>query len=133
MHSDDEFTIIVKEKSMIPYFGSGSAQIRITGRFTHYEETHDGTESGLYKFKKDIAAAIGYTPKDEYELELSSDESNWTKVIDGLTLDAGLAPARKTRKLFVRVFKKGGFPYFLSGVLIGTIAVGTALIMIRKK
>ncbi len=36
-----------------------SEKTSIQGKFSHYEETYDGTASGWYKFRKDLASAVG--------------------------------------------------------------------------
>lgn len=67
---------------------------------------------------------MGYDLNDDFEIEVSIDGRNWSRVTDGPSLDAAIKLAKG--KIFVRVAKKTSgllLPVLLSGSVIGGAAV----------
>jgi len=103
----------------------------IVGRFSYYEETYDGTESGWYKFRKDVAGAAGISG-DNFQLEVKKDNS-WLKVNNGPALDSALQSAKSSHEITVRVIEQS-LGIMVPLLLVGTVcAIGVVVYFVKQR
>eukprot|EP01116_Phalansterium_solitarium_P016889 TRINITY_DN4021_c0_g1_i2.p2 TRINITY_DN4021_c0_g1~~TRINITY_DN4021_c0_g1_i2.p2 ORF type:complete len:145 (-),score=5.73 TRINITY_DN4021_c0_g1_i2:195-629(-) len=103
------------------------------GRFSAYEETHDGTGAGIFKFRKDIAAAVGFEQLDSFEVEVKDAAGKWTKVRNGAALDKALERCRPSGTLFVRVSTPTSFAWPAAIIVVLGVSAVAGFVLLRRR
>jgi len=99
--SGDEVDVIIQHSGFLGFF---SEVTTLKGRISHYEETHTGSGAGYFKFRKDVASAMGYSD-DNFQLQVK-EGGKWINVTNGEALDAPLQNCKKQdKKLYIRAKK----------------------------
>jgi len=103
-----------------------TSQTSIAGRFTFYEDTHDGSDAGFFKFSKDVSEAMGFS-KDDVELEASSDQKIWVSIKSSASLDHMLQNVKSSKVLYVKLTPRGGFPWLAMGTAVAVLGIATVV------